>query len=61
MSELPKIKVGKKTHYFDARLKQLRNVDNPHDYEDLTEVEAYQVKQAIDSFGETWRHLITQN
>jgi hypothetical protein len=32
--ELPKIQVGKKLYYVDARLRQLRNVENPHDYVD---------------------------
>lgn len=39
MSELPKIKLGRKTYYFDAKLKQLRNVKNPHEYLDLTQIE----------------------
>jgi|CXWL01.1.fsa_nt_gi hypothetical protein len=25
--------------YFDARLRQIRNVENPHDYEDLDDFE----------------------
>jgi hypothetical protein len=37
--ELPKVKVGAKTYYFDERLSQLRNVDNPHDFINLTEEE----------------------
>jgi hypothetical protein len=32
--ELPKIQLGKKVYYVDARLRQLRNVENPHDYVD---------------------------
>jgi hypothetical protein len=39
MSELPIIKRGRKKYYFDARLKQLRNVNNPHDFIDLTDAE----------------------
>jgi len=35
MSELPIVKHGTKKYYFDARLNQLRNVDNPHDFIDL--------------------------
>jgi hypothetical protein len=32
--ELPKIQVGTKVYYVDARLRQFRNVENPHDYLD---------------------------
>ncbi len=32
MSELPKIKRGRKTYYFDERLKQLRNVKIMDDF-----------------------------
>lgn len=35
MSELPKVKIGKKTYYVDERLGQLRNVDNPHDFREI--------------------------
>ena len=38
--ELPKVQMKKKMWYFDARLKQLRNVENPHDYHDLSHDEA---------------------
>lgn len=31
MSELPKLTREGKTYYFDAKLNQLRNIDNPHD------------------------------
>jgi hypothetical protein len=34
MGELPKIKSKNKEYYIDARLRQLRNVKNPHDYID---------------------------
>lgn len=37
MIELPKIKMGKKTYYLDPILKQLRNVENPHDYMDMND------------------------
>ena len=33
--ELPKIRMKNKVWYFDARLNQLRNVENPSDYYDL--------------------------
>lgn len=34
MGELPKIRHGNKEYYRDARLRQLRNMKNPHDYID---------------------------
>ena len=43
MSELPKIKRGRKTYYFDERLKQLRNVKNPHDFIDLKERQVLEI------------------
>jgi hypothetical protein len=47
MSELPKVKLGRKTYYFDGRLKQIRNVKNPHDFIDLTEQESKDYMDAI--------------
>jgi hypothetical protein len=35
MDELPKIRIGRKTYYLDARLGEIRNVNNPHDREKL--------------------------
>ena len=32
--ELPKVKIGTETYYRDDRLKQLRNINNPHDFMD---------------------------
>jgi len=32
MQELPKVKIGRKTYYRDDRLRQFRNVENPHDW-----------------------------
>ena len=32
---LPTVKVGKKTYFIDERLGQIRNVNNPHDFEDV--------------------------
>lgn len=29
--ELPKVRLGKKEYYCDERLREIRNVDNPHD------------------------------
>jgi len=45
--ELPTIKRGKKKYYFDARLKQLRNVDNPHDFTDLSPEETEKLQAKI--------------
>jgi hypothetical protein len=39
MPQLPVIKSDNKDWFFDRRLRQLRNVDNPHEYIDLSEVE----------------------
>jgi hypothetical protein len=47
MSELPKIKLGRKTYYFDARLGQLRNLKNPHDYRNLTDKETEEYKRLL--------------
>jgi hypothetical protein len=49
MSELPRIKRGDKTYYFDARLQQLRNVENPHDFIDLSPLETEDLKQKLQS------------
>ena len=32
--ELPRMKINRKEYFLDERLKQLRNVKNPHDYID---------------------------
>ncbi len=37
--QLPTIELGEKTFFFDARLWELRNVENPHDSIDLRELE----------------------
>jgi hypothetical protein len=42
---LPKVKVGKKMYFFDERLKQLRNVRNPHDFIDLDDFETEYYKE----------------
>mgnify|MGYP001566717439 CR=1 FL=1 len=34
--QLPKIKRNKVIYFFDEKLNQLRNIDNPHDYIELT-------------------------
>jgi len=33
MNKLPIIQIGKKRYYIDAKLSQIRNINNPHDYE----------------------------
>ena len=47
MSALPKIQRDGETYFFDERLRQLRNVEDPDEFVDLTEVEAYEVKAQI--------------
>lgn len=47
MRELPKVRYEWKTWYFDARLSQLSNVRNPHDYYDLNDLEAHYFKERI--------------
>ena len=37
--ELPQIQIAGKTYYADERLRQLRNIENPHDYIDFDEYE----------------------
>jgi len=37
MESLPIVFVNGKRYYFDMKLKQIRNVDNPHDFIDLTD------------------------
>ena len=37
--ELPIVHIGEKHYYFDRRLSQLRNVNNPHDFKELNETE----------------------
>jgi len=39
MIELKKVRNKDKTYYLDERLKQLRNVKNPHDFIDLNDFE----------------------
>ena len=46
---LPTVSYRSKTYFFDARLKQLRNVENPHDYLDLNDVESACVLAAVES------------
>lgn len=43
--QLPKISRGKTIYFFDERLRQLRNVDNPHSYIDLTNEEVWFYKE----------------
>jgi len=46
MSQLPTIIVDDVTYYFDARLAQLRNVNDPHDFVDLGAVDSAVVARA---------------
>jgi hypothetical protein len=39
MSKLPIVSIKGKKYYLDQRLKQIRNINNPHDYKDLTDKE----------------------
>ena len=36
--ELPKQKIGKKTYYVDIKLREFRNVENPHDRIDFDDL-----------------------
>jgi hypothetical protein len=36
MKRLKTLRIGGKTYYIDERLNQIRNVKNPHDYEDVS-------------------------
>ena len=45
--ELPQVTLMGKTWFFDERLKQIRNIENPHDYRDLTDQEVEQIKTLI--------------
>jgi hypothetical protein len=44
MKELPKIKIGRKTYFVDARLNELRNVNNPQDSEKMEGSEEFYLK-----------------
>lgn len=44
MASLRIIKLFKKEYYFDERLKQIRNVKNPCDYYQLTDIELLLLK-----------------
>lgn len=37
--KLPIVKYEDKHWFFDARLRQIRNVEDPHDYQDLDDFE----------------------
>lgn len=49
MSELSTIRKNGVKYYFDPRLKQLRNVKNPHDYIDLDDEEVTKIQDRIDN------------
>ena len=44
MKELPKIKIGNKTYYVDARLNELRDIKNPYDGEKMKGSEEFYLK-----------------
>jgi hypothetical protein len=39
MNQLKVVKIGNKKYFLDARLKELRNIKNPNDYIELSELE----------------------
>jgi hypothetical protein len=41
MNQLKIVKLGNKKYFLDVRLKELRNVSNPHDFIQLNEIEIY--------------------
>ena len=45
--ELDKIVIGKKVYYLDERLRQIREVLNPHNFYNLNDFEVYFYKQKI--------------
>jgi len=65
MSELPIIERGKKRYYFDARLGQLRNVDNPHDFINLSPEGTIRLQQQLIKEEEIpyppFRHYVKSN
>lgn len=48
MPQLPIVKIARKRYYLDARLCQIRNVNNPNDFEFLSELEVFLLAKAID-------------
>lgn len=48
---LPIIKENGKRYFFDERLRQLRNIKNPHDYIDLNEFEVAYYKDKVKEDG----------
>jgi hypothetical protein len=46
---LPVVTVRRKPYYFDKRLRQLRSVNDPHRFIDLTEEESADVQFRLDS------------
>lgn len=41
MKSLKVLRIGSKNYFLDLSLLELRNVKNPHDYFEVTELEAY--------------------
>lgn len=52
--ELPKVKLegSNKEYYYDERLQQIRNVENPHDYADLSRDENASIDYFTKQVGE---------
>jgi hypothetical protein len=48
VTELPKIREDNKTYYFDERLRQLRNVNNPHDFVNINDFEMQYYKEKVE-------------
>ena len=44
---LPVVRYERKLWFFDERLRQIRNVRNPHDFIDLDEIEMYYFKKRL--------------
>jgi hypothetical protein len=44
---LPVVRYERKLWFFDERLRQIRNVRNPHDFSDLDEVEMDYFKKRV--------------
>ena len=50
VKQLPTLYLNDKQYFFDARLKQLRHVDNPHEFLDLTKIECGYIRLLTDVF-----------
>jgi hypothetical protein len=48
-TQLPIVEYENKRWYFDARLRQIRNVENPHDYNSLDDFEMEYFRKLVTS------------